>query len=81
MERFQKDFNEQCFPIKVNFGSKCQTWQQIDYLGSKSSKSRTQVIVSSKSAKLNVNMSGKTERIFTFEELNTFSMFVHIKYA
>ena len=31
VERFYNGFNKQCFPVNVNFGSKCQTWQQIDY--------------------------------------------------
>ena len=52
VERFYNGFNKQCFPVNVNFGSQCQTWQQIDHQGSKSFKSRNQIIVSSKSAKL-----------------------------
>ena len=36
--------------------------------------------MSSNSAKLYVNMSGKTECIHAFEKKNTFSAFVHIKH-
>ena len=64
----------------IIFGKTSKTRQQKDHLGSKSSEWRTQTIVSTKSTKLNVNMSGKTGCLYMFEERNKFSTLVHIKY-
>ena len=62
--------------VNIDVCIKCQTWHQMSYQSQKSSKSSLQIIISSKSAKTDVNMSGQIGHIYTLEEIHTYHPFV-----
>ena len=67
--------------VDIDVSSKCETWQQIYYLGSRNAKSGIQTTIDSKSAKLDVNNNTHIAYKYSLEEIEALSPFGFLQHG